>query len=300
MLSESENAMLHINAAVKGVCGHHRQYYRTTKEGAPQALPCATPGCKDSKPGDRYSIAKLKTPDLTHQFWMPYQSTGTSTGGLILNPGTTTTTSGNIITTTVSGTMSVGAPYPSVQVEEIRLSRDQVTMDGKDVFWLWRQNVLEKAEDLVLCPPLNQSRYDKSKWGRGPWDNEPDYEAFEVGGFQAVVRRNTLGNLCGYLGLPPDHPWWTAETYDDVPCGEAHGGLTFMDTNKPMPMMVDQTAPTADGRLWIGFDCGHSGDLTPLIARTSDILNQGAVYRDFAYVKDVLARMAKEAADAVP
>lgn len=74
-------------------------------------------------------------------------------------------------------------------------------------------------------------RIDKSSWGPGPWDHEPDVLRYVIDGFACFVNRPTLhGALCGYVAIPPGHPWH-GKDHDDIheadPDLEVHGGLTF-------------------------------------------------------------------------
>lgn len=53
-------------------------------------------------------------------------------------------------------------------------------------------------------------RVPKDTWGRGPWDQEPDKVQWldEATDLDALAVRNAGGGLCGYVGVPPGHPWW--------------------------------------------------------------------------------------------
>jgi hypothetical protein len=58
------------------------------------------------------------------------------------------------------------------------------------------------------------------------------------------------GYGCGYIGLPPEHPWH-GKNYMELEV-DIHGGLTY--SNKSVGK------DPADGYWWIGFDTAHSGD----------------------------------------
>lgn len=133
--------------------------------------------------------------------------------------------------------------------------------------------------------------FHKENWGAGPWDGEPDRIEFTASGYPCRMRRNAFGAWCGYVGLPPGHPWHglplrarvkvpdrnavevrtgTIQLFiealrdekDDTVALDVlvrcHGGLTFADA-------WDEKWP--DGApadtWWLGFDCGHAGDLQP-------------------------------------
>lgn len=73
------------------------------------------------------------------------------------------------------------------------------------------------------------STIDKSGWGRGPWQDEPDkvHWVDEATDLDCLIVRGPHGALCGYVGVPEGHPDYQ-KGYDDVPV-EVHGGLTFAD-----------------------------------------------------------------------
>jgi hypothetical protein len=68
---------------------------------------------------------------------------------------------------------------------------------------------------------------DKSTWGDGPWQNEPDKVQYPDPhtGLPCLIVRNPMGALCGYVGVPKDHPAY-GRHYDQVDA-DVHGGLTF-------------------------------------------------------------------------
>lgn len=101
---------------------------------------------------------------------------------------------------------------------------------------------------------------DRTDWGAGPWDGEPDRVDFIHAGFSCFLHRGPLGQWCGYVGVPREHPAFE-QPYDhvDVP---VHGGLTYANRcsghlcHVPQPGMPDEV-------WWLGFDCAHCGDFTP-------------------------------------
>jgi hypothetical protein len=159
---------------------------------------------------------------------------------------------------------------------------------------------------------------DKTSWGPGPYQDEPDKVQFadEATGLPCLIRRvEALGSLCGYVGVPEGHPWH-GQDYDNVDA-DVHGGLTFAGAggggdeatsicHKPEPDEPDTV-------YWLGFDCGHGGDLFPAmqsdyaqaVAMMSAIVGgtgigrrSSGAYRDLAYVKSELASLARQAARA--
>jgi hypothetical protein len=55
---------------------------------------------------------------------------------------------------------------------------------------------------------LEWKTVDKSKWGEGAWNNEPDkkqWQDAETGLPCLIVRARQTGSLCGYVGVPSTH-----------------------------------------------------------------------------------------------
>ena len=76
---------------------------------------------------------------------------------------------------------------------------------------------------------------DRKTWVSGPWDDEPDYLAWQYEGLDCTLRRGLFGAWCGYV----DASRHAANDYN------VHGGITFMHAGV------------------IGFDCAHSTDYMP-------------------------------------
>src|SRR5438132_5160947 len=80
---------------------------------------------------------------------------------------------------------------------------------------------------------------------------------WDYAGLQCVVTRADLSgerdwtmHRCGYVRVPPAHPWH-GQSDEDIPA-EVHGGLTFAEL---------EPCEHEDGvGWWIGFDCHHFGD----------------------------------------
>lgn len=51
---------------------------------------------------------------------------------------------------------------------------------------------------------------DKSSWGDGEWLHEPDKKQWtdQDTGYPCLIVRNRVGALCGYVGVPLDHPYF--------------------------------------------------------------------------------------------
>ncbi|KKN75260.1 hypothetical protein LCGC14_0382590 [marine sediment metagenome] len=148
---------------------------------------------------------------------------------------------------------------------------------------------------------------------------------FILGDFPCSIWKTDLGTLCGYIGVPPSHPWYRQDQSVLGPLGgiDVHGGITLAchekssrmpseeyratmlkaPTGGPYPKLEWMDMPNKDGASWphdtgqdvwwIGFDCAHLYDLTP-----SDP-HPGDVYRDESYVRNELEGLARQAADAM-
>src|SRR6476646_948456 len=102
---------------------------------------------------------------------------------------------------------------------------------------------------------------DKSTWGDGPWQSEPDRVEFVHAGFACLLLRNPrIGQLCGYVGVPREHPAYGRD-YNGVDV-EVHGGLTYANKCQGYVCHVPADGMPEDV-WWLGFDAGHAWDLTP-------------------------------------
>lgn len=147
---------------------------------------------------------------------------------------------------------------------------------------------------------------DKSTWGAGPWQTEPDKVQFPdpETGMPCLIRRTIHGHLCGYVGVSADHPLFGA---DPSRSGlNAHGGINFgapcNDDSREQTGIChipsDGESPTV---WWFGFDCGHSGDRSPGQIATlracgvdMDLIESFETYCDIDYVKSEIASLAKQ------
>lgn len=138
---------------------------------------------------------------------------------------------------------------------------------------------------------------DRTKWEKGEWDKEPDKVQWEDPDtkFPCLALRNLIGNWCGYVGVPKDHPFY-GKNYDecslkDSPCEEdycdhcsgsilnVHGGITFnsfCNEGNPIEGICHQDPEKV---WWIGFDTAHCDDLSP-----GGFSFKGTIYRSLSYV----------------
>jgi hypothetical protein len=145
---------------------------------------------------------------------------------------------------------------------------------------------------------------DKSSWGPGPWQEEPDRIEFQHAGLPCLmVRHDRGGHWCGYAAVPPGHPLH-GKSYDDADV-EAHGGLTY--AKKCEGEICHVPAPgEPDDVWWFGFDCAHAGDFAPgheatmmsipaiVKLRSKNPFIRDDVYRDMRYVRDQTERLAEQ------
>ncbi len=109
------------------------------------------------------------------------------------------------------------------------------------------------------------------------WANEPNYVEFEASGFSCVIHRHPeLGHLCGYIGVPKE----MAGGLTDQTLPNVHWAWTWWSNRIPKK--------EPDGKVWFGFDCGHHGDLIPMMPEA------GGIYRNITFVREELERVATE------
>lgn len=119
----------------------------------------------------------------------------------------------------------------------------------------------------------------------GPWDDELDHEEFRADGLPCILHRGSLGAWCGYVGLPPGHPWH-GKPYEDIkPHPDIHGGLTYgHECFEPICHVPEPGE--SDAFYWVGFDCAHLGDVIPCMLAFGN-LSVSNSWRDFESYKTV-------------
>lgn len=132
---------------------------------------------------------------------------------------------------------------------------------------------------------------DRSTWGPGPWDGEPDKVQWidEATGYAcAAVRHSEVGHWCGYVGVPPGHRYHGVG-YRDIPeehTAGAHGELTYASSgNRSVCHAPESGRP--DDVWWLGFDCAHAGDRAP-----PRWWPHRGEYRSLAYVRACVRKLA--------
>lgn len=147
------------------------------------------------------------------------------------------------------------------------------------------QELIFETEEKLL------RNVDRKNWPEGPWDKEPDHLEWTTQvGLPAVLQRNSLGSLCGYVGVPPSHPAYQTG-YDDVTGYDdmgvsVHGGLTYSEPEAPYSHQT--------GFWWFGFDAGHHGDISPSMLGLLGSSSQDGSYRDVSYIKRECEDLARQ------
>ena len=109
----------------------------------------------------------------------------------------------------------------------------------------------------------------------GPWDTEPNEVMLEHAGYVCELKRHsTLRTWTGYVYTGEEHPLYRNleqdDTYDFL---NVHGGITYKHDGK------------------FGFDCNHSGDLSPHLSFGPAGEEE---YRTVEYATDEVKRLAQQ------
>lgn len=150
---------------------------------------------------------------------------------------------------------------------------------------------------MIMNENVKPIEYKKEEWGDGPWQNEPDKLEFEHEGFTCLILRTSMGHLCGYVALKPEHPDYNKD-YNDINV-DCHGGLTYgamcsghiCHTPKP---------GEPDNVYWVGFDHAHSGDYSPsnaaMVKKYGAHFERGEYesYKDIDYVTKGVKHLAEQ------
>lgn len=130
----------------------------------------------------------------------------------------------------------------------------------------------------------------------GVWQEEPDKKQWvdPDTGLPCMIVRSDIGALCGYVGVPPGHPWH-GKDYQDIDV-DVHGSLTY---SEHCFGRVCHEREAGDPEVWwLGFDCCHARDFAPLKFGMDCDWNPDTSYRDFEYVESEVEKLAKQAAKA--
>ena len=165
--------------------------------------------------------------------------------------------------------------------------------------------------------------FDREGKNAGVWNDEPDKVIWKhASGYTCHIRRvEHSGHLCGYVGIPKEHPFFdkdytsnvqlTDEQFEEWKNSSTEGiGIMSMLSIAMAREEIEESKRVeveallrahggitfsakiedCDKDLWFfGFDCAHSGDYQPW----SDYHDLGA-YRDIEYVKDQTNKLAEQ------
>lgn len=134
----------------------------------------------------------------------------------------------------------------------------------------------------------------------------------EITGLDCMIHRAPLGNLCGYVAVPPGHPCHSLDIHETHRVVDVcvHGGLTYaaacQDTGDDSHGICHTPEPGRPRDVWwLGFDCAHHGDATPGLDHTLASLGYGDLgsrgeYRTFDYVLRQTVQLAHQLAEVQP
>lgn len=147
---------------------------------------------------------------------------------------------------------------------------------------------------------------DKSDWGDGEWQSEPDKLQWidEKTGLPCLIHRGPSGALCGYVGVSKGHPFYQLEYSHEAVDVSVHGGLTFSsfcgEKQEDGSGICHTVEEGEDDKVWwLGFDCAHSMDYSPAYAKYKNTLGfpdlqAGEIYRNLDYVKSECVKLASQ------
>jgi len=162
---------------------------------------------------------------------------------------------------------------------------------------------------------MNERTYstiDKTGWGDGPWQHEPDKVQWvdSVTGMACLARRHPrCGFWCGYVGVAAAHPWHGRDSDGDIEGLDVHDGISYAaacDVDAPEATGICHVPEPGepDGLWWFGFACAYYLDFPPGAATearahgwTDDHEDRPLrTYRTLDFVRDECARLAGQLA----
>jgi hypothetical protein len=104
--------------------------------------------------------------------------------------------------------------------------------------------------------------HDKTKWLKGPWNDEHDYEVWidDATFYPCLMRRNQFAAWCGFVGVDQTHPLFLIGV--DNPIWNSfniHGEIGFAQFYTEADLEFDPPIK----RWWIGFNTSHKSDFLP-------------------------------------
>lgn len=145
--------------------------------------------------------------------------------------------------------------------------------------------------------------------GVGEWNDEPDKAQWvdDVTGLDCLAVRAHHGAWCGYVGVPPGHPWHgkpssALEHFVDIYDGLSYGALGDEESGI---CHVPEPGRPADV-WWIGFACMSSVDIQPIRDQRDGgygfggktwyqyRIDEGATYKPLTFIIDEVSQLAAQ------
>lgn len=138
-------------------------------------------------------------------------------------------------------------------------------------------------KELQRLPIFNSAPWlDKTLWGDGPWQSEPDEFSGLYKKHIYYGLRNNQGCWCGYVLISDNNPllkdcFNDEGSYMDIAI-DVHQGVTYC--NRKRRKDLDQKK-----HIWVGFDCCHYDDHWPSTVARNKYLSDVAMNK---YLSDKL------------
>lgn len=142
--------------------------------------------------------------------------------------------------------------------------------------------------------------------GPGPWADEPDGAQWVEHDVDCLAVRNAWGgHWCGYVGVPPGHPWHGQDA-DDITALIHNGEVTWAAARHRFYRREPGRPRPAD-LWWVGFHCHAYDELGPtreyryrqrggLAGWPGDDFADGLTYRTLRWVQREVAALALQVA----
>lgn len=165
---------------------------------------------------------------------------------------------------------------------------------------------------------------DKMSWRSGEWTQEPDKIQWIDKKSElpcVILRHSSRGHLCGYVGISPNHPFYSAgysscgyseceENWCDLAPERVinvRGGLTFSGSSTDLNTeernaqdgfgisWLNEDGSLMENIQWFGFDCAHGWDVLPGMSRFDfDLGGTKRSYKNIRYLMKECTRLAHQ------
>jgi hypothetical protein len=167
---------------------------------------------------------------------------------------------------------------------------------------------MAKSKDIIIKSETYPDNK-KKNWGVGEWTTEQD-EIFWIDSktnYFCAIRRNSLGGLCGYVGVPTNYFKDDSNITEISYTFDVHGGITFTSTEditKQNPFFISpdilkdlkdkHKINLSNQFVFFGFDCAHLGDKLPYTSPLPTSPFDEGTYRNIKYVTKEIASLTKQ------